>query len=212
MVGTAAARGLSAAGRAPCPSPDDEQPRVPKTLLQRVADGEADAVKGCLDRFGGLVWSLARRSSPSRSDAEDAVQEIFLDLWKSAPRFDPSQAAEATFVAMIARRRLIDRQRSRQRRLDTEPLPELPLSAALDEQPRAELCAEAGQAARAVATLRPEQQRVLLLSTYHGLSHEEIAGETGLPLGTVKAHARRGLLKVRALLSGEPVAPIEEAT
>ena len=70
-------------------------------------------MQACMDRFGGLVWSLARRVTRSTAEADDAVQEIFVDLWRSASRFDPSIANETTFVAMIARRRLIDRGRRR---------------------------------------------------------------------------------------------------
>jgi RNA polymerase sigma-70 factor (ECF subfamily) len=172
-------------------------------LLRRVAEGDSSAVRECLHRFGDLVWALARRSSPSASDAEDAVQEIFLDLWKSADRYDPAVASETTFVAMIARRRLIDRRRTSQRRLRTEPLPETNEVAADDPRP-AELCMEAALAAKAVAQLRPEHRRMLLLSTCHGLSHQEISDSTGVPLGTVKAHVRRALLHVRAALTGTP--------
>jgi RNA polymerase sigma-70 factor (ECF subfamily) len=150
-----------------------------------------------------MVWTLARRGSPSASDAEDAVQEIFLDLWKSAHRYDPAVASETTFVAMIARRRLIDRRRSSQRRLRTEPLPETNEVPANDPV-AAELCMEAALAAKAVAQLRPEHRQMLLLSTCHGLSHQEIAESTGVPLGTVKAHVRRALLQVRSVLTGKP--------
>jgi RNA polymerase sigma-70 factor (ECF subfamily) len=175
---------------------------MPDSLLARVGAGDANAVRECLQRFGGLVWSLARRLSPSPSDAEDAVQEIFVDLWKSAKRFDPRAASEATFVAMIARRRLIDRLRSRRRRRE-DPLEEGAEASALAESPPGELAAEAALAAKALAQLRPEQRQVLLLATIHGLSHEEIAKRTGLPLGTVKTHARRGLLRVREVLATE---------
>jgi RNA polymerase sigma-70 factor (ECF subfamily) len=172
---------------------------MPDSLLARVGAGDASAVRECLQRFGGLVWSLARRFSSSQSDAEDAVQEIFVDLWRSAKRYDPRAASEATFVAMIARRRLIDRMRSRQRRKE-EPLGE---GAEASAEPPGELAAEAALAAKAIAQLRPEQREVLLLATLHGLSHEEIAQKTGLPLGTVKTHARRGLLRVREVLAAE---------
>ena len=166
------------------------------SVLSRVAAGEPAAVRECIARYGGLVWSLARRFAPS--DAEDAVQEIFVDLWKSAARFDPETAAEPTFVAMVARRRLIDRRRKDQRRRDTDPLPEVPPAAITEDRP--ELGAEAALAARALDQLRPEQRQVLILTACHGLSHEEIAASTGMPLGTVKAHARRGLLRVREVL------------
>ena len=178
--------------------------------LQRVASGEEAAVRECLDLHGALVWSLARRFSPSLEDAEDAVQEVFLDLWKSAARFDPAAASEATFVAMIARRRLIDRRRKRQRRPDTEPLPDASPPPAAVAPASAEISAEASLAARAVAQLRPEQRQVLLLATCQGLSHEEIATSTGMPLGTVKAHARRGLLRVREILDDRRREPVAE--
>jgi RNA polymerase sigma-70 factor (ECF subfamily) len=156
-----------------------------------------------------MVWTLARRGSPNASDAEDAVQEIFLDLWKSAHRYDPAVASETTFVAMIARRRLIDRRRTSQRRLRTEPLPEI-AEVAADAPAAAELCMEAALAAKAVAQLRPEHRQMLLLSTCHGLSHQEIAESTGVPLGTVKAHVRRALIHVRAVLTGNPSPPTPE--
>ena len=84
-------------------------------LLPRIANGETAAIDECLDRYGGLVWSLARRLSPSPSDAEDAVQEIFVDIWRNASRFREDVASEVTFVAMLARRRLVSRMRRSQR-------------------------------------------------------------------------------------------------
>jgi len=192
------------------PSAQDMQPAAsspppPPPVLGRVAAGDSAAIRECLARYGNLVWSIARRFEAA--DAEDAVQEIFLDLWKSAGRFDPTIASEAAFVAMIARRRLIDRRRSRMRR----PTADTQFSGdssdgmlAVDPNPSAspDTCAEASQAARALDQLRPEQRQVLVLSTVGGLSHGEIAEQTGMPLGTVKAHARRGLLSIRAALGG----------
>lgn len=171
---------------------------APAALLARVAAGDAAAVREVLATYGGLVWSIARRFEAG--DAEDAVQEIFLDLWKSAARFDPAIASEAAFIAMIARRRLIDRRRTRRRRPATENIHEVP-SIPDDAVTGPDVCAEANQAARALAQLRPEQRQVLVLSA-QGLSHAEIAAQTGMPLGTVKAHARRGLLSIRAALLG----------
>ena len=173
------------------------------SILRQVAQGDPAAMQACMDRFGGLVWSLARRLSPGQADADDAVQEIFVDLWKSAPRFDPGIASETTFVAMIARRRLIDRSRRRKRRIDAAALPD---AVPAEAPPRADASERREQAARAEAAmeeLRPEQQRVLRLSIYHGASHEEIARSTGLPLGTVKTHARRGLIRLRQILEAE---------
>lgn len=170
-------------------------PAVTDLLLPRVAAGDRAAIRECIQRYGGLVWSLARRALPN--DAEDAVQEIFLDLWKSAGRYDARAGSEATFIATIARRRLIDRRRARARRPETDPISERMADSGV---PRAELGAEAALAARALDQLRPEQRQVLVLTALHGLSHEEVASSTGMPLGTVKAHARRGLLRVREVL------------
>jgi RNA polymerase sigma-70 factor (ECF subfamily) len=167
-------------------------------LLPQIAGGNRDAIRACIERYGGLVWSLARRASLAQEEAEDAVQEIFLDLWRSAPRFDPRVASETTFVAMIARRRLVDQRRQRQRRPETEPL--IDSQRAASTTPPTELGAEAAEAARALDQLRPEQRQVLILTACQGLSHEEVAHTMGMPLGTVKAHARRGLIRVREVL------------
>lgn len=174
---------------------------VPEPVLGRVAAGDPEAIRACLARYGGMVYALARRYETSAGDVEDAVQEVFVDLWKSAGRFDATIASEATFVAMIARRRLIDRRRGRARRPRGEPLPEL--AAQIDPGAPPDVRAAAVQASRALDTLRPEEKQVLVLAC-HGLSHGEIAQETGLALGTVKSHARRGLAAIRDALSDVP--------
>ena len=180
-------------------------------LLPRIAEGDGSAIRECIARYGGLVWSLARRATPS--DAEDAVQEIFLDLWKSASRFDPQMGSETTFIATIARRRLVDRRRQRQRRPETESLGDdsSAMNTASTSSVPPEMGAEAALAARALEQLRPEQRQVLILTACHGLSHEEVATSTGMPLGTVKAHARRGLIRVREALGEPPLAATMEA-
>lgn len=173
---------------------------MPDLVLQRVASNDPKAFRDALDQFGGLVWSLARRFSLNDADAEDAVQEIFLDVWRSAVRYDPQVASEATFIAMIARRRLIDRARRSGRRPQGQALSDLEASEPAGSTPPAELRDDAARALDALGRLSPEQQRVLRLSVMHGLSHERIAEATGLPLGTVKTHARRGLIRLRELL------------
>ncbi len=172
-------------------------------ILPRLAAGDSEAAAECLQRYSGLVWSLARRHTKSTADAEDAVQEIFIDLWKSAARFDASKAAEATFITMIARRRLIDRHRYAQRRPQTDPInPEV--NPVPDVQHRQlEAYAEASLAARAIEQLDPKERNVVLLSAYHGMSHGQIAEHTGLPLGTVKTYISRGLMRVREMLKGK---------
>lgn len=175
--------------------------RTEESLLALVARGDRSAPERLLERYRGLVWSLARRGCPTEADAEDATQEIFLDVWKSAARFDGSIASEATFIAMIARRRLIDRQRKAGRRPQTEVIVE---GAATCPEPAPEL-PEADRetaiiARDAMTELSQDQQKVLQLSIFQGLSHEKIASSTGMPLGTVKTHARRGLIKLRSIM------------
>ncbi|MGH9946629.1 MAG: RNA polymerase sigma factor [Pyrinomonadaceae bacterium] len=171
-----------------------------EAILQRIAEGDQNAVQDCLKNYGGLVWSLARRMLRNQDEAEDAVQEIFVDIWKNAGKFDPEQASETTFVAMIARRRLIDRIRFTQRRISAESIDEMIAEPADGNAENAEMLVEGREAFRALNELRPEQRQVLQLSIIHGLSHQEIADSTGMPLGTVKTHARRGLIQARELL------------
>lgn len=172
-------------------------------LLQRVARGEPGAAGACIDRFGGLVWTLARRSMGRHPDIEDVVQEIFLDVWRSAPRYDPTIASETAFVATIARRRLIDRARRIGRRPGETAITEDRVGTADAPALGADVIEQSSRAMEAMSTLSEEQQRVLRLSVIQGLSHEKIARSTGLPLGTVKTHARRGLMKIRAALGTE---------
>ena len=174
--------------------------RMTDSLLQRIATGDPTAVEGLLDRFGGLVWSLARRLSPTPEDAEDAVQEIFADVWAHADRYDPSVAAERTFVAMIARRRLIDRRRKQSRALPSEAMAEPASLPAPDAGPDLALTEDAERAKELLASLRPEQREALKLSIYDGWSHQRISEKMSLPLGTVKSYIRRGLLQIREVL------------
>jgi RNA polymerase sigma factor (sigma-70 family) len=176
---------------------------VAESLLQLVAGGDAGAVGRVLDRYGGLVWSLARRSCPNAADAEEAVQEIFLEVWRSAGRFDPAIAAETTYIAMIARRRLIDRRRKAGRMVEAGAIVTDPAGAPDRGLALAEVSDEARRAAEVVAELPADQQRVVRLSVLQGLSHEKIAATTGLPLGTVKTHVRRGLIRVREALESQ---------
>lgn len=176
------------------------------SLLKRVADGDKSAIKEVMDQFGGLVWSLARKSCYNPADAEDATQEIFLDIWKNAARFDASKGSETLFVAMIARRRLIDRIRrqSREPRMEDIDAPGFELASSTAAE--GETSSEAALASRVVATLKPDQQRVLELGLLQGLSHSEIAAATGMPLGTVKTQMRRGLIRVRELMQVDMMA------
>ena len=172
-----------------------------ESIIERIAAGDQHAVSECLDRYGGLVWSIANNWSDSPADAEDATQEIFLEIWKSAQRFDPAIGSEAVFISTIARRRMIDRLRAKERRPSIEELSEHHHDSIAD--PAADvglLAADAAIASRAVAELDPSQQEVLIMGVVEGMTHSEIAEATGKPLGTVKTQIRRGLLRVRDLI------------
>jgi len=171
-----------------------------KAILKRIASGDRTAVEDCLAAYGGLVWSIARKMLRNNDDAEDAVQEIFIDIWKNAGRYDESQASETTFIAMIARRRIIDRIRYSSRRISADSLEEVIAEPWTRSDQSMQISVEAKEAAAAMKDLRPEQRQVLHLSIVQGLSHQEIADATGMPLGTVKTHARRGILQAREVL------------
>ncbi len=173
------------------------------SLLERIARGERTAFAQCVEQYGDLVWSLARRMSKNLADAEDGAQEIFVSIWKKASRFDATRGSEVAFIATLARRALIDRHRTQKRHSAEVVMNEMegPWSAVDDN--RGETSSDATQAATAMKKLRPEQQRVIALAVWEGLSQNEIAGVTGMPLGTVKSLMRRGLLSIREMLGGE---------
>ncbi len=171
-----------------------------EAILHRIASGDRTAVQDCLSKYGGLVWSIARKMLRNTEDAEDAVQEVFVDIWKNAARFDEAQASETTFIAMIARRRIIDRIRYSTRRISADSLDDVLLEPFTRSDQDIQISIEAKEAAEAVRELRPEQQQVLRLSIVQGMSHQEISDATGMPIGTVKTHARRGIMQVREIL------------
>ena len=165
--------------------------------MKKIAKGDSAAMRTIVKDYTGLVRSLARRMQVRSADVEDAVQEVFIEVWRHAGRFDDTKGSEKLFIATIARRRLIDRIRRDIRQ---------PLSASTDVREDArwagpgiegETHAEAEQVARVVARLRPDRRRVLSMGLLQGMTHSEISRATGMPLGTVKTQMRRGLIQVR---------------
>lgn len=173
---------------------------VSDPLLPKIASGDAAAVGAAIDRYGDLIWSIARRFIANQHEAEDAVQEIFIEIWSNAGRFDRKKGSEVTFVSMIARRRLIDRLRKHSRRPATESYEDHEIHMAADSGPGLETQAEVTQVARLLDDMRPEQRDVLELSIFMGYSHGDIAERLRMPLGTVKTYLRRGLIAIRQIL------------
>jgi len=189
------------------------------TILEDISAGDQSAVARCLDEYGGLVWSLAGRYlRTDRSHVEDAVQEVFVSVWTSAGRFDPTKGSEAAFVATIARRRLIDYRR----RLMTDkshPSDTLDAGAAPEPGTGTGSGASSGSEADEMARLGkdfgelPEEERTALyLALSRGLSHSEIARATRSPIGTVKTRLRRAVLRLQEMwgVGAADARPMEE--
>lgn len=176
---------------------------VEPSLLERVATGEPEAVRLCVQQYQGLVWTLARGFFSDPAEVEDAVQDVFIDLWKNAARFDPARGKESTFVGVLARRRLIDRLRKRSRRPDTATMELEPVSDAESVDQRLARNEDALAARELLSTLPPQQREAIELAVLHGLTHQEVSQKLDIPLGTVKAHVRRGLQRLRDRLGAQ---------
>jgi RNA polymerase sigma-70 factor, ECF subfamily len=159
-------------------------------------------VRQCIVEYGPLVWAIARRFAPTRVEAEDAVEEVFLELWKHVGRYDPALASEPAFVAMIARRRMLERLSRVERRPRIRPSAE---DFAGLEGGALGRCPEAAIAVAVLASLDPSQRRVLSLAVGQGMTHAEIAELTHTPLATVKSLVRRALVAVRKRLLAQGV-------
>lgn len=174
-------------------------PAESSTLLQRVAAGDKPAVREMIDRFGPLVWSMIGTFSLSRADAEDAAQDVFIHVWKKAHMHDARFGTEDQFVAVLARRRLIDRYRTTTTRAD-KPLDESQLRAIRSDAQHSS-GHDAHVARECMSTLIEQDRTVLLLSVVRGLTHDQIARHLSLPLGTVKTCIYRGLSTLRDKLT-----------
>jgi RNA polymerase sigma-70 factor (ECF subfamily) len=172
--------------------------------LQQVALGSSEAMRTLYARCSGRAWAVVLRVLGSRADAEEVLQETFLEVWRRAREFDPSRGGVETWVTTIARTRAIDRKRAlgtvariaddvAQQPPPVSAEPVSPLDAAAQGQERARVAA-------AMRELPPEQRTVVELAYFEGLSQREIADRTGDPLGTVKTRARLALEKLAALL------------
>jgi RNA polymerase sigma-70 factor (ECF subfamily) len=175
-------------------------------LVRRMVAGEAEALAELYDRFAPLMLAVARRILGGAGDAEEVLQEAFLQAWNQAERYDPGRSSVSTWLVLIARTRALDRLRSRGARdraaqaSAAEPPPP-DTSSRLDEHV---LHRERRRRVReALAAIPAEQRRVLELAFYEGLSQSEIATRTGTPLGTVKTRALLGMKKLRQALRSE---------
>lgn len=185
-------------------APMDAVPLADEALVARVKAGDEGALAALYDRYGGSIYSLALRITGDRLTAQEVTQDTFLRLWKHAALFDRERGAFGAWIFAIARRRSLDALRSRQRQAkvadgsfisDGGTLPE-PIQADATEQ-----IVLAQVIAQAVATLPLAQRQAIELAYFGGLTQQQIAAQTGEPLGTVKSRMRAAMETLRGRLS-----------
>jgi RNA polymerase sigma-70 factor, ECF subfamily len=172
--------------------------RLDSALLASVSAGDSQAFRALYERYGRMVHSVALRILQDSQLAEECVQDVFVEVWRGARRFDPARARPSTWIYAIARNRAIDASRSRARR----PLPQADVEPPGFSPDTVDLVTAADQAIRvaeAMATLQPAQLEVVQLVYFDGLSHSEVAGKLDLPLGTVKSRLRLAVDRLRKL-------------
>jgi len=171
-----------------------------EALVALVARGEDGALAALYDRFGRTAYGLALRVLRDRELAEDAVQDAFMTVWRSADRFVPTRGKASTWILTFAHRRAVDVVRREQRRR-TDPMPDTPVegeSPAPDEEAWLRLQRERVQAA--LHKLPDQQREALELAYFGGFTQSELAERLGEPLGTIKSRMFSGLARLRELL------------
>ncbi|WP_266032767.1 RNA polymerase sigma factor [Lentzea sp. NEAU-D7] len=170
---------------------------VDETTKSFVA-GDEGALRAVYERYAAAVLRVASSSLPSRADAEDVVQTTFVTAWRSRESFDPAKGSLLVWLLTIARRRAIDLLRAHTRDEQVvRVLHDTGGGSPSDEPVRPERIVDRMVVLEAIGELPPQQRQVLLLAFYDDLTHEQIAATTGLPLGTVKSHLRRGMTRLR---------------
>ena len=178
------------------------QDKVDFVLMQRVANNQETAVGELYDRFGSLVFRMAYQSMPTRSEAEDAVQEVFVRLWRTADRYDPRKAALVTWVMLLTRRHLVDKLRRKRSRIKTAMLDDSLASGigAWNESnagKKMEHDEHFDALLKKIDTL-PDLQRTVVMRAYlGGQTLRQISEELETPLGTIKSALSRALVRLR---------------
>lgn len=169
-------------------------------LLLRVARGDQHAFAALYDMLSPRVFALILKVVVNRSQSEEVLQEVFLEIWQSASRFAPNRGQGRSWVFTIAHRRAVDRVRSSQSSADRDVRAGVrDLGGERDVvQETVESRIEGERVVTALATLPEAQQEALILAYYGGYSQSEIAALTSVPLGTIKTRMRDGLTRLRA--------------
>jgi RNA polymerase sigma-70 factor (ECF subfamily) len=184
-------------------SPKRQEPQnIDLELMQRIAANQEAAVAELYDRFGSLVYRMALQSMPTRGEAEDAVQEVFVRLWRTADRYDPRKAALVTWVMLLTRRHLVDKLRRKRARIKPTALDEAQLANAGGRHPkyisdRLERDEHFAVLIAKIDTL-PDLQRTVVMRAYlSGQTLRQISEEMDIPLGTIKSALSRALVRLR---------------
>jgi len=186
-------------------APEHDDRAVELDLLARVAKRERAAFEQLYDRYANILYATAMKFLKEDADAQDVVQDVFIQIWDKAKLYDPAKGKPLTWALTLTRNRSIDRIRAIQRRTrlrdDFEKETVLDESAGVREALSGVDASEKSQILRdAVSRLSPEQRKVIELAFFRGFTQSEIADRLGEPLGTVKARARRGLMKLKEIL------------
>ena len=189
------------------PEPDDRA--VELDLLARITKRERVAFEELYTRYSNILYATAMKFLKEDADAQDVVQDVFIQIWDKAKLYDPAKGKPLTWALTMTRNRSIDRIRAIQRRTrlrdDFEKETVADESAGIREALSGVDASEKNQILRdAVQRLSPEQRKVIELAFFGGLTQNEVANRLGEPLGTVKARARRGLMKLKELLGTKP--------
>ena len=189
-------------------APEHDERAVELDLLARVAKRERAAFEALYDRYANILYASALKFVKEDADAQDVVQDVFIQIWDKAKLYDPAKGKPLTWALTLTRNRAIDRIRAIQRRTrlrdEFEQETVVDESAGVREALSGVDASEKGQILRtAVNQLSPQQKKVIELAYFSGLTQTEIAEKLGEPLGTVKARARRGLMKLKELLGNQ---------
>jgi RNA polymerase sigma-70 factor, ECF subfamily len=174
-------------------SPDDIRDDV--RLLERVTARDAEAVGELYDRHSKLLYGLILRIVRNASEAEEVLQDVFLQVWKRAETFNASLGSPVAWLVRIARNRAIDRLRASRANMRTLEAPPPPVSE--NPEARAELSEQQRALDRALDALSAEERQLLEHAYFLGLTQSELAERFGLPLGTVKTRMRTAMMTLR---------------